>query len=1144
MKIQPAIVAISIAAPFCVSRADDTDIYFAGGGSVGGKPLVMFSLDYRPNLGATVCQGSGEEDDDEHHDESGAQSGDDLGGDDEHEDDDHEHGDDCRSLRTTVSPSSGTTYLPSSGDVTHFDLIRAALRKTMDDLGTELADVKVGLMINHNDSTTGQCGAGPSGQCSNGAYVLRGFSTDKARFHDALARIPVPQGNLAHDFQGKELYFELFRYLTGQGIFNGHKGWQDYGDTNANDNLDVDNPGTPFDDTLLQWDGTIENGANYVSPLADNCSKVFMINFMFQVSNKDNDSDSSIRQSKGSGGMNGLNPGTSNSAFANVIRWMRDADLADGTYGSAGNLEDVQNVTSYFFVAPTHINTTTNSYATAGGTNAALPLSTDPELLIASLKEVFKEVLSVSATFVSAASPVNVFNRTESLNHVFFSIFQPEQAPRWNGNLKRLKLASDPTTHRLKVLDASSPPIEAISSVDGRIKHEALTYWTGASGFDVQTYADTTKGEVVGKDGRSVGRGGGGQRIPGFLTNSPGDGNSTSGARKLYTEPDSLSNGSATALRALNADSTTATAVWSTLRLNGAKSGDAWSDAATFGAATSDDQATAVKLLKFARGQDANDEDGDGNYTEAHPWASPANQLKRKWLMADPLHSAAVPLNYGARTGYSRDVQDVRILVSGNDGFLHMFRNSASGSSTTESPSGVEDWAFIPRRLLGNLKPLSDNGAATSHVYGLDGTVAVYVNDMDRDGTVNGSDQVIAFVGMRRGGKGYYALDITNPDSPKMLWTIEKNDASGNFDELGYSFSDPTIAQLDWGEGRKPVIIFGGGYSTNKDESSTANARNGAAGTDDTQGNAIYIVNAKTGALIWKAKQGSSAASATTFQHSGLADSIPSKVTAVDTDENGSVDRLYVGDTGGVLWRADLAYVKQDGTTSYNEPAHWTVTPVLSVGRHAGQPDRRFFHRPDFVPTSAGSSRFDAILIGSGDREHPLDTNVQNQFYMFKDTHVASGSPPTGSAKTVTDLDNLTSSTTVHTDKSGWYIDIGSSASGEKVLSSPLTYNGSVYFGTYAPQGGSVSGQCGPNEGESLTYVVRLADASGVFNFNTATAANERFTATGRGLPSDPVTVAVNGKLYVTAGNLPANSDLSKPVGNSGISRLYWYEKE
>lgn len=583
--------------------------------------------------------------------------------------------------------------------------------------------------------------------------------------------------------------------------------------------------------------------------------------------------------------------------------------------------------------------------------------------------------------------------------------------------------------------------------------------------------------------------------------------------------------------------------MWNTLRLNGVKSGVTWSGAATYNAASGDDQASAIKLLKFARGQDANDENGNGNYTEARPWASPANQPKRKWLMGDPLHSAAVPVNYGARGGYSQDAPDVRVLVAGNDGFLHMFRNSAAGGAT-ESPSGVEDWAFIPRRLLGNLKPLSDNGAATPHVYGLDGTAAVYVNDRDRDGTVNGSDQVLVFIGMRRGGKGYYALDITDPDTPRMLWTIEKNDASGDFNELGYTFSDPTIAQLDWGEGRKPVLIFGGGYSANKDESSAANPRNAATGTDDTEGNAIYIVDAKTGALVWKAVRGSGAASATTFQHAGLADSIPSKVTAVDTDENGSVDRLYVGDTGGVLWRADLAHVRQDGATFHDEPQYWSLTPVLSVGRHAGEPDRRFFHRPDFVPMMEGSVRFDAVLIGSGNREHPLDTNVQNQFYLFKDTHVVSGSPPQGEPKTVTDLDNLTGQAAVTAGKAGWYIDIGSSASGEKVLSSPLTYNGSVYFSTYAPQRGSVSGQCGPNEGESLTYVVRLADASGVFNFNTATEVKERFTATGRGLPSDPVTVAVNGKLYVTAGNLPANPDLSRPVGNSGVSRLYWYEKE
>jgi type IV pilus assembly protein PilY1 len=1102
----PTAFALILAASSGSVHADDTDIYFAAGGTLGGNPLVMFTLDYRSNLAARVCQGP-----------------------------------ECDFLRTTISPSSGTTYLPGSGPVSFFQLLRASLRKVMDDLGTQVAGVKLGIMLNHNDSTGGPCGSGPDGQCSNGAYVLMGFDANPERFHETLARIPEPQGNLAHPFQGKELYFELFRYLTGQAVFNGHKGWEDFGDSNADDNLDVDNPGTPFDDRLLRWDSTIENesGTAYVSPLRQHCSKVFVVNFLFQVSNQDNDSDTWIRKSKAEGGMNGFNPGTSNTAFADVIRWMRDVDLADGTYGTVGNLEDVQNVTSYFFVDPSKINTTTNGYASAGGTGTALPLSSDPSLLIDALKDMFKQILSVSATFVSASAPVNVFTRTETLSQVFFSLFQAEQTPRWNGNLKRLKLAVDPTTGNLRVLDASTPPIDAISGVDGRIKHEALTFWTDPSGFDLTNanYFDPAKGEVSGKDGRSVGRGGGGQKIPGFLSGSPGTANSETGARKIFTEPDTLVNGTATALRPVNGDFGTAAAVWDALRKNGANGTVTWSEAESYSTASSEEQTLAVNLLKFARGLDVQDENGNGNLTEAHPWATPANQPKRKWLMGDPLHSAPVPINYGARPGYSTTVPDVRILVSGNDGMLHLFRNSASGSGESEVPDGREDWAFLPRALLGNLKPLYDNGTTTSHLYGLDGSAAAYVNDRNRDGTVTPSegDRVYAFVNMRRGGKGYYALDVSNPDDPKMLWSLAKEDAG--FSELGLTFSDPVVTMLDWGEGRKPVVVFGGGYDTNKDRRSPENPKNAAAGSDDSEGNAIYVVDATSGTLVWKAIRGDSTGpvSVTTYQQALLRDSVPSKVNVIDTDDDGLADRLYVGDTGGVVWRADLA-----GT----DRMQWKLSPVLSVGRHAGRPDRRFFHRPDFVPTSDGDHRFDAILIGSGDREHPLDTNVHNQFYLFRDRHTVGGVPPT-SVKTPGDLDDLTDlAATADPAKAGWYIDLGTSASGEKALAAPVTYRNRVYFSTYVPQGGTVSGQCGPQEGQSLTYVVNLHNASGVFNFDTTTPAHERSVITGSGIPSSPVVVAVGGNLYVTAGNLPPHPDLSSPIDRSGIQRIFWYEKE
>jgi type IV pilus assembly protein PilY1 len=113
--------------------------------------------------------------------------------------------------------------------------------------------------------------------------------------------------------------------------------------------------------------------------------------------------------------------------------------------------------------------------------------------------------------------------------------------------------------------------------------------------------------------------------------------------------------------------------------------------------------------------------------------------------------------------------------------------------------------------------------------------------------------------------------------------------------------------------------MFAGGYDTNKDDRS-------GVGTDDSEGNAVYVVNAETGKLIWKARGGSGGASATVYEHSGLVDSIPSALTVADTDGDGITDRMVVGDTGGNVWRADL--------TGKNT-ADWKLTLLASLGRHA-----------------------------------------------------------------------------------------------------------------------------------------------------------------------------------------------------------------
>jgi hypothetical protein len=130
-----------------------------------------------------------------------------------------------------------------TGPYVFFDVLRGALRKVMD----PLEGVKVGLMLNHDYRVNCE-GFGRTG-CSNGGYIAMGFEEfevgdkngAKAKFHGILDAMPTPLGNQSHSYQGKELFFEFFRYLTGQGVYNAHNGWTDFG-TNNKFNLDKEIP--------------------------------------------------------------------------------------------------------------------------------------------------------------------------------------------------------------------------------------------------------------------------------------------------------------------------------------------------------------------------------------------------------------------------------------------------------------------------------------------------------------------------------------------------------------------------------------------------------------------------------------------------------------------------------------------------------------------------------------------------------------------------------------------------------------------------------------------------------------------------------------------------------------------------------------
>lgn len=1254
-----------------VVRSDDTEIYLNNNSAEAGKPLVMLTLDYRPNLSSRVCND---------YDPADPTS-------------------DCWNMfwectAYQVDPTTGgftldgngnkicttgTPWLPNPTDVsvpyipvdpdsvTFFEAFVAALNIVFERLLEEKGEeaFRLGMMLNNADSTNGQCGAGQglagrnnNRKCSNGGYVFLGFNDFtyeyKAQFIVKLLGLidVLPQGNVSHNFQGAELYMELFRYLTGQDVLNGHNGYDNFNSSDGTSNMgytlgftgdDIpriiipdgdDRDGNAFDNAKLGWDATVEtayaatvtattnyvssvsvagltpidvstiNGPGegnkeitydtpdalnpnnsdpdlyrYISPFTENCSRVYVINFMFAVSSQENDSDDFIEAATDEQGL-GITVSNSN-AFTDVISALNRFDLSNDTWGDADqNYDDVQNVKSFFYIDESQYQQAlSKGYAQAGGTVTPRKISGDPEQLVTNLINDLSSILSISTTFVSATVPVNVFNRSESLNNVFFGIFEAEEAEQWPGNIKRLQLYVDPNdaTETLQVVDANGVEAIATANDSGRISNSALTFWTNPGGFDVVAF-DADKDEQSGFDGRSVNRGGAGQQLQGFLTDNP---SAVNGSRRtFYTVSSTMTSGNLIDFDADLATAATPTAlrIWPDIchAIQGTTCGN-WSggnptDADTLNSnaiindpATNDQQA-ADNLIKFARGIDIYDQDGDGEINDARPW-----------MFGDILHSQPTPVNYGALGDYDPDNPDLRILVASNDGYIRMIRNSDPNNTVQDpvevdengdpllvpEPDGSEVWAFMPSESLYNLGYLANNDGTNDHPYGPDSSLTLYTEDVNNDGTLDytAGDKVYVYFGMRRGGDAIYALDISNPDAPALLWKIDKDAVdtnTPNFYQLGQTWSRPRVRKLDWGDGVKPVVIFAGGYDDNKDDRS-------GTGTDDDEGNAIFIVDAVTGELVWKAvQQGTHDAydsAKLAFTHEDLVDSIPSDTTPLDANGDGIVDRVYVGDTGGVVWRVDLI-----GSTR----SDWQITPILNVGRHAtDEPDRRFFHRPDVVPALdelLANEPFDGILIGSGNRPNPrqvFDDDEYDQFYMLKDKNTTLNPVPgvinVNAATTPADMADMTSSVASDLDlttdcnvatsdcgrfSKGWYISF--IEEGEKLLASSLTFFGKTFFSTYLPNGGDDSATCAPPEGSASTYAINLQDASPLaeYGFTGDTLAEQRHTITGHGIPSDPVIIALDGNIYVTPGNIAPTPAFRKKVAGNPLRKTFWYELE
>ena len=523
------------------------------------------------------------------------------------------------------------------------------------------------------------------------------------------------------------------------------------------------------------------------------------------------------------------------------------------------------------------------------------------------------------------------------------------------------------------------------------------------------------------------------------------------------------------------------------------------------------------------------------------------NAVHQGWL-GDIIHSEPVVVHYSDPDGNPVTDDSKTIIYCGaNDGILHVF----------DDADGSEIWGFIAPYQLGRLKLLDND----DHQYFMDGAPSVY----------EGSNQKILIIGERRGGENYVALDITTPDAPAWLYSIEPTildpdplnvPDTDSYEMLGQSWSRPQAVTLATGvsiseTGTPPAcsvsvmndvvdaFLIPGGYDNNQDQDTPS--------ATDSVGRALFAVRVTDGHLISGLNF-----NATVNTSLGMTHSIVD-VTGIDHDGDGIVNRIYAGDLGGnifafkddeVMSFCSGTYLKSitDGT--------WSAQKLFSASAVDGV-QRKILYAPDVVGEEYG----EYIFFGTGDRTDPGDTAVVNRFYAVKNDWSGGGTLDETDLVDVTDdliqLGNEAQKQAVKTsleNARGWFIRLENS--GEKVVASPRVYGGVVYFTTYTPDtvGGSGTDPCAAStvRGVGRLYAVEYKTGASVSDFSTEIeydgdgnivdlGKKDRVIPIGTAIPSAPViAIFENGaRIFIgVEGGIVSMPAILMP----NMYRYYWHQ--
>ncbi len=655
------------------------------------------------------------------------------------------------------------------------------------------------------------------------------------------------------------------------------------------------------------------------------------------------------------------------------------------------------------------------------------------------------QATTTNSSFAAPSISVDNLNKLRHKNDVYYSVFRPTPEPRWHGNIKRYKF------------------------IDGSLKDSRNNEATDEDGY----IADGTKSFWSNlDDGGNVTAGGIGGKL-------------SSADRKIYTYLGSLAIGRNhnKDLKQIEEFDETPTIFQKKLIPELLKHDNDDVAVETTEATEEARLEKAKTIVKWILGKDTTVGEGSSTVNQSDTEESEESQdtieIKTsgdRWPIAEPLHSSPRVLFYSgdpeSKDNGDTKSEESRLFVGTNDGLIRM----------TDVFDGTEVWSFLPQELLEKQLDMKDQ-VGSSHSYGIDASPTFFVNTSDGQIIPTLGNFATMFVGMRRGGRNIYALDVTDKDNPpKLMWTIKGGETEGkdNFTRLGQTWSAPIVTDVHesycdyaWCK----VVMFAGGYDPIADGENKFNPIKNV-----TMGNAIYMVDPETGELLWWAGNDDKA----DLKLKDMKYAIPSDLLLQDTTGDGSTDRIYVGDIAGQLWRINLD-TKED-----------TVGGVMAkLGEITSNgPNRRSFFYPPALARINSTSILTAV---TGARPNPLALGTSggggyyahDQFYAILDpTKVFNFNKPIilNNLENVTDW-NEGDINLQDTDKDGWYFNLQESDEawiGEKGLGRPLVLDENVFFITYVPPSSAttktIDGGCGTfNPGSSRFYAINLLDGGPAF---------------------------------------------------------------